>query len=132
MDLRKRLIEALNIHEEIRAQEATNFEGTFKTLANGSRKVGWYTDLNQDQVNTINDIGTIEGIRVKGNKYGTYVFYRKDIEGAKEDALKLKAIAEKYGGYLSSKATDEDSIMIGRLLGYKESDIQDYINRHKK
>ena len=40
-------------------------------------------------------------------------------------------IAEKYNGFLKTTATEEDTIRIGQLLGYKEKFIQDFINRKK-
>jgi hypothetical protein len=50
---------------------------------------------------------------------------------AKTQALELKAIAERHGGYLSYRATDEESRRIGQLLEYRPEDIDQHI-RDKK
>jgi hypothetical protein len=65
-------------------------------------------------------------IDVPKNPYPTYIVFTK--EGQK-DAFELLSIANKYGGYLSPKATKDETIRIGQLLGYKNEDIQNFIKK---
>jgi hypothetical protein len=61
---------------------------------------------------------------VKGNPYDAYVAY---LPGSENKATQLKDLAEKYGGYLASNATADDTRKIGKLLGYQEDKIEQYI-----
>jgi hypothetical protein len=67
-------------------------------------------------------------VKVPSNPHRAYIFH---VKGAENEANELKDIAEKYNGYLSHKATDEDTRRIGQLLGYKAEDIESHIEKRK-
>jgi hypothetical protein len=66
-------------------------------------------------------------LKVNGNPFQPYIIYNP---GAEKNAKELKAIAEKYGGYLAFNATEQDTRRIGELLGYKKADIDAFIKKH--
>lgn len=117
----------------IRASEAYSDLESIKTLVNGKRNVSFITIASSSVedikkiLNLINQ-NDLQPLYVEGNPYDAYVVYRK---GAEREALELKSIAEKYGGYLSSKASEDDSRRIGQLLSYHPDDIEDYIIRNR-
>ena len=47
-----------------------------------------------------------------------------------DTTLELAKIANKYGGYLSYEATEQESRRIGELLGYDKKDVDGYINKN--
>ena len=63
-------------------------------------------------------------LHVPSNPHKFYIVF---VEEYRKNAEKLVEIAEKYNGYFSYKATKEDTIQIGRLLGYDEENIQNYV-----
>ena len=120
-----------NIMETIKASEACDNLNSIKTLEDGKRGIAWV------QINKIddrekkyilksinkNDFGFIT---VKENPYKPIIIYRN---GYRQNAEELARIASKYDGYLSGKATYEDSKRIGELLEYDPEDIQTYLNK---
>ena len=74
------------------------------------------------------DENNLKSLEVEKNPHDAHIIYRPDSE---KEANELKDIANKYNGYLSYKATDEDTRRIGQLLGYKAKDIETYIERRK-
>ena len=121
-------------NEEINASDATNDKSSIQTVIDGKRNLGFITpkvsssvpyDKFLDIVEKY-DLGVLE---VPSNDYGAFIFYNKK---AKKEAEELRDIAEKYGGYLAWNASEEDSRRIGQLLGYKQQDIDDYINQQKE
>jgi hypothetical protein len=121
------------LKEEISAEEAYDDKDSIKTVLNGKRKLGFIVldglDFpEKDFWDIINkfDLGIV---KVPSNPHRAYVFYVKEAEN---EANELKDIAEKYNGYLSHKATDEDARRIGQLLGYKAEDIEKYISNRPK
>lgn len=123
------------LKEVIKADDAYRDEDAIQTVIDGRRNLGFIavkasTMKEEDIWNTIKN-GGLETVEVKGNAHDAYIYYRP---GAKAEALELKAIAEKYGGYLLHNTPDEDSRRIGQLLGYNPADIEAYIekNKHKK
>jgi len=128
--IRQVLEEAL-IPEEISASEAYRDENALKAVIDGKRDLGFITL----KTATIPEKTFWDEIKKHGlktvnlplNPYNAFIYFRK---GAELNAIELANIANKYGGYLSYKATKEEAIRIGQLLGYKESDIQDYVDSH--
>jgi hypothetical protein len=51
-------------------------------------------------------------------------------DGYEKQAQRLVDIAKKYGGYLSYKATEEETREIGKLLEYDEASIEDFIRKN--
>ena len=118
------------LREVINASEAQRDEDALKTVIDGKRDLGFITL----KAATIPEKTFWSEIKKHGlgtislplNRYNAFIYFRK---GAKLKALELSNIANKYGGYLSYEATRDETIRIGQLLGYKESDISDYINK---
>lgn len=120
------------VTEEIDAAQATTFEGSIKTILDGSRGVAFDNicpneDLKWDLIKRLQSLGLISimpAAEREGNQ--NYIFYNPNYE---KEALELYSISSKYGGYLAYYATPEESRRIGELLSYKKQDIDDYINR---
>jgi antitoxin component YwqK of YwqJK toxin-antitoxin module len=120
-----------NIMETIKASEACNNLNSIKTLEDGKRGIAWVqiNDIDDREKKYIlksinkNDFGFIT---VKENPYKPIIIYRN---GYRQNAEELTRIASKYDGYLSGKATYEDSKRIGELLEYDPEDIQTYLNK---
>jgi hypothetical protein len=115
--------------EDIDPSEAYNDVDAIATLANKKRDVAFIvrksnTPENWERVQQVIKDNNIKTIYVKGNPYDAYVAY---LPGSENKATQLKDLAEKYGGYLASNATAEDARKIGKLLGYKEDKIEQYI-----
>jgi hypothetical protein len=112
------------ISEEIDSSEAQSSYGSVKTIVDGKRDIA-FIQLSP----TINMFILLHGLKkMKVPNSKNYIIYRK---GEEDKAKELLDIANKYGGFLHYKATDDDSRRIGQLLGYKESDIENYINKNK-
>lgn len=110
---------------EIRAKEAYTDKTSIQTLIDRKRDVGFVGLEYPSSLKMVDDNG-IKRLRVPSNKYNTYVIY---LPGAEQKAQELLAIAEKYKGFLSPNASDEEIVRIGQILQYDEADVQDYINR---
>ena len=116
-----------NLNEEIKASEAYTTLGAIDTLVNKKRCVGFISWPNQQMFNLMKD-NDIEFIKVKDNPTN-YVIYNR---GCEKEALELSNIAKKYNGYLSPDATKEETIRIGQILGYSDSDIKSFIEKNFK
>jgi hypothetical protein len=120
------------LNEEIDPSEAYNDTDAIDTLVKRKRDLafivqGANTDNNWAKIQkTIKD-NDIRIMYVKGNPHHAYIAY---LPGSENKATKLKDLAEKYEGYLSAQATKEDTIQMGRLLGYKEDKIKEYVNKN--
>lgn len=131
MKLKEILISLL---EDISAEEAHSTIGSIQTLIDKKRGVAFIVKQGNSaykwkKIQEMIKTNDLQSMYVKGNPGDAYIIYRKGFEN---DAAELKDIAEKYGGYLSAKATEEDSRRIGELLGYKKEDIDWYINKNYK
>jgi hypothetical protein len=120
------------LNEEIDPSEAYRDIDAVGTLVNKKRDLafivqGANTDENWERIQkTIKD-NDIRIMYVKGNPHHAYIAY---LPGSENKATQLKDLAEKYDGYLSAQATKEDTIQIGRLLGYKEDKIKEFVNKN--
>lgn len=127
----KNLIKKLlreSINEIISASDAYNCYDSIMTIVNNRRNVGFVVMLRPDEIKLIKDNG-IHAMKVPSNPNNAYIIYN---DNGKQDALELLDIAEKYDGYLAHNATEAESRRIGQLLGYKESDIDEYIEHVRK
>lgn len=120
--------------EEIAASEAYRDDTALKTIIQGKRNVGWFVKIGGAYITHENILKQVKKhnlkiLPVEGSDYGAYIVYRPEGE---QDALELKKIAEKYGGYLSYRATDEDTRRIGELLGYRKEDIDAFIKERNE
>ena len=126
------MIKLLNIlFETIDPSEARNDMDSLKTVIDNKRNVCFLIrNTNQpSQWNKIEELIKQHGLKsmyVKGNPGDAYVVYRP---GSENQATKLKDIAEKYGGYLSAKASETDTRKIGELLEYDPEEVEKFVNK---
>jgi hypothetical protein len=118
-----------SLNEDIDPSEAYNDVDAIDTLKDKKRDVAFIvaksnTPENWKYVQKVIQDNGIKVMYVKGNPYDAYVAY---LPGSENKATQLKDLAEKYGGYLASNATADDTRKIGKLLGYKEDKIEQYI-----
>jgi hypothetical protein len=112
------------LKEEISAKEAYTDEGALKTVLNGKRKIG-FVHINKPIAQKLEKlkIGVIP-VRMTSQNTMTAIIYRDKVK-----AFLLYEITKRHGGDLNDK-TPEEAREIGRLLEYKEEDINNFI--HKK
>ena len=127
-NLRKIIRETIErLYEEISPKEGLGVSA-IQTIVDGRRNVAFIHTPTEEELELIgrNSLGSI---KVPKNPHDAWIIYSPHAE---KEARELLGIAVKYNGFLSDKATDEDSRRIGQLLGYKESDIDSYIaKRHQ-
>jgi hypothetical protein len=114
-----------NLDEEIDPTEAYTDQGSLKTVIDGKRKLGTLHRPPRDLVRKIESSG-LKLRKIESNPQDVYIVYRPGSEG---DVEELISIANKYEGYLSYKATKEDTIRIGQLLGYSQEAINKHVNK---
>jgi hypothetical protein len=121
------------IYETIRAEDASKDLNAVQTVIDNKRDLGFITligsTLPTEQFWEMIDDNNLKTLKVKGNTYQAYIYYRP---GAEKKARELRDIAQKYGGYLAWDATEEDSRRIGELLDYDKKDIDAYISKNYK
>ena len=121
------------VKEEIAAEEAHEDKNAIQTVLDGKRELGLISlkgsTVSAEKFWEIVKNNNLNTLQVPSNPFEMYIYY---VDGAESKAKELKDIAEKYDGFLSYKATEEDSRRIGQLLGYKKEDIDDYIIKNKK
>lgn len=118
--IRKRL------REEINASEAYSVLGSIKTILHGKRNIAFISGVPQEILDAIDAYG-LKKIHITKNQNQSYIVYNPSAEA---EAKELLNIANKYGGYLSYQAPDNEQRRIGQLLGYKPEDIESYIQRN--
>jgi len=131
-DIVSPVVKEEKINEYIDPLEATTFVGSVQTIVDGKRDVGYIALKNIpkdeiEQIKTLVSDNNLKILSVKGDQKPT-IIYKADKES---EAKELKDIAEKYNGYLSIKATEEESRRIGEILGYSKESIDKYIEKHK-
>ena len=119
------------LREAISASEAHSDADAIQTVIDGKRDIGFITligsTLGRDNFWDLIKKHNLKTIKVPSNDYDAYIYYN---ERGESKAKELWDIAEKYGGYLSYKATAEETRRIGQLLNYKESDIEGFIQKN--
>lgn len=119
------------LREEISASEAYRDDNALKTVIDGKRDLGFITlktsHLSKEEFWMEIKKHGLKTINIPLNPFNCFIYFRK---GSEEKALELANIANKHGGYLSYKATKDETIRIGQLLGYKESDISNFITKN--
>jgi len=123
-DIIQEIENPINIHEEISASEAYTDQGAIKTVLNGKRNVG-FVHINKPIAKILEKrkIGVIP-VRMTSQNTMTAIIYRDKVK-----AFLLYEITKRNGGYLKDK-TPEEAREIGRLLEYKEEDINDFIRKN--
>lgn len=120
------------LKEDIDPKEAYNATSSLQTIINNKRNVGYIV---LDEINSpktfweIIEENNLKSLKVKSkDNHNVYIIYRP---GYEKNAEELKNLAEKYGGYLSINATDDETRRIGELLGYKKEAIDSFIEKRK-
>lgn len=120
------------IKETINPNEAYTEVESVKTICDGKRGVAFVAGLSSEDANKISDMiydYNLDILKVPSNPHEAYIIFKPEY---KDRAKKLLSIAEKYGGYLHHRATDEDTYEIGKLLEYDEESIKEFIrNKHE-
>jgi hypothetical protein len=120
------------INEDIDPLEAITIVGSVQTIVDGKRDVGYIVlkHSSKDEIEQIKTLVSDNNLKiqpVKGEQKPIIIYKTGNESAAKE----LKDIAEKYNGYLSYKATEEESRRIGEILGYSKKSIDKYIEKIK-
>lgn len=115
--------------EAILPSEARNNMDSLNTVIDNKRNVCFLVEKSgsPSEWKTIQKLiseNKLKVMYVKGNPGNAYVVYRS---GSENQATKLKDIAEKYGGYLSAKASKEDTIKMGELLEYDPEEVEKFV-----
>jgi hypothetical protein len=120
------------INEDIDPLEAITIVGSVQTIVDGKRDVGYIVlkHSSKDEIEQIKTLVSDNNLKiqpVRGEQKPIIIYKTGNESAAKE----LKDIAEKYNGYLSYKATEEESRRIGEILGYSKESIDKYIEKIK-
>jgi len=109
--------------EEIHAREAHSESGSLRTILNGRRDIA-FVDINKSMIDDIEKrkLGILP-VRMTSLNSMKAILYR---DVAKKDALRLFVIAKSKHDYLKDE-TPEEAYEIGKLLGYSEDSIKEYI-----
>jgi hypothetical protein len=118
------------ITETINPSEAYDDEDALQTIIDAKRLVGFFTKYGasypHEKLLQRVEQNNLQVLPVDGNPTEAFIVYHPR---GYEDAVELKKIAEKYGGFLSVNATREDTIRIGELLGYDDESIDSYVKQ---
>ena len=112
----KIIITENQLHEIIKSSDVYDDVDSVKSIADGRRNVA-FIGLKHISIKSRVLISKIVGennlkvLYVGGDD--NYVVYR---QGSESEANELKKIAEKYDGYLSYKATDDEERRIGQIF----------------
>jgi hypothetical protein len=118
-----------DLKEDIDPKEAYDNIDAIETIIDNKRNVAFLGKIKDEEIKQVNNLisfNKLKKIPVKGNKDAIIVYKT----GSEKEANRLNDIAGKYGGLLSYKATKDESIEIGRILGYDEKSIQKYIQKN--
>lgn len=122
---RRTLLERYNaqLNDDIDAKEAYTDKGSLRTIIKGKRDVG-VIDLNKDFIPKLEKykLGVLP-LRMTSHHTILSIIYRN-----REKAFRLYDIARSKGGYLKDD-TPNEAREIGKLLGYTDESINDYIRR---
>ena len=120
------------INEDIDPLEAITIVGSVQTIVDGKRDVGYIVlkHSSKDEIEQIKTLVSDNNLKIQPvrGEQKTIIIYKAGNESAVKE---LKDIAEKYNGYLSYKATEEESRRIGEILGYSKESIDKYIEKIK-
>lgn len=120
------------IKETIEPQNVSDNISGVKSLCDGERGISWVSNVSENDANQIADMindCNLDSVRVPSNPHLAFVIFRN---GYEKQAKRLLHIAEKYNGFLSVNASDDDTREIGKLLEYNPESIEEYIlNRSK-
>jgi hypothetical protein len=112
------------IEEAIEPSEAYTEEGSLDTIISGKRDIGTLFRPDFDTRIKVESNG-LKIRKIEKNPQDVYIVYRP---GSEERVEELLAITDKYDGYLSYKATKEETVRIGQILGYSQDSINKFIS----
>jgi hypothetical protein len=123
---------SIKLEETIRAEEAYKDRKAIQTVIDGKRDIGFITikasvDVSNDEFWDLVKTHNLGTIKLPKNDFDAYIYFNK---GSQKKAKELEKIANKYGGYLSYEATEQETRRIGELLGYDKKDVDEYINKN--
>jgi hypothetical protein len=123
---------SIKLEESIRAEEAYRDRNAIQTVIDGKRDMGFITikssvDTSKEEFQNLVKTNNLGIIKLPKNEFEAYIYFNK---GAEKKAKELAKIANKYGGYLSYEATEQETRRIGELLGYDKKDVDGYINKN--
>jgi len=120
------------IREKISASEAYDDLSSVQTVVDGKRNVSFMSFYGQEDEDEMKKLIQDNGLKTltvnRPGESNVCVIYRP---GSEPQAKALRDLAEKYGGYLAWYATEEDTRKIGQLLGYKKSDVENFIKKQE-
>lgn len=122
--------------EKIDPSVAHTDEGSYQTIVNGDRGVGWFSLVKPEFLSQVLK-DNLHYVHVPESEFNAYIVYNKDY---KQDAIELLNIAKKYNGFLpacspcterhlshynadSIETLERDIYRIGQLLGYDDEKI---------
>lgn len=114
--------------ESIDPSEVYSDEGSLDTVIKGKRDMGSLHRPPLWMKRLIKKHG-LKLIKIDLNPQDLFIVYRP---GSEKQVEELLSIANKYGGYFSYRATKEDTIRIGQLLGYHQDKIDQYVKEKYK
>lgn len=134
--------------EEIDPSEAYEDPGAIQTVLDGKRDIAFFTvrgmsritpkeliqkvkDHNSQKEKEGKEDEKIKILKVIGNEYKAFITYRNSEEGLRK-AKELKAVSEKYGGFLPWFAEYQDTMKIGKLLGYRMDAVKEFADRMRR
>lgn len=120
------------IFEDIHPSEAYDDIDSLMTVIDGRRPLCFVNFINQyetDRMIKLIGVNKLKLLKVESNKYNGYIVYR---DGYLDNANELKSIMDKNNGYLVSTGDYNTIYRIGKLLGYYEDDIIQFIKQKKQ
>lgn len=114
--------------ESIDPSEAYTDEGVLDTIIKGKKNIGTLHRPPLWMKKLIERYG-LKLIKIDLNPQDLFIVYRP---GSEKQVDELLSIANKYGGYLSYRATKDETIRIGQLLDYHQDKIDQYVKERYK
>jgi hypothetical protein len=114
--------------ESIDPSEAYTDEGVLDTIIKGKKNIGTLHRPPLWMKKLIERHG-LKLIKIDLNPQDLFIVYRP---GSEKQVDELLSIANKYGGYLSYRATKDETIRIGQLLDYHQDKIDQFVKERYK
>jgi hypothetical protein len=114
--------------ESIDPSEAYTDEGVLDTIIKGKKNIGTLHRPPLWMKKLIERHG-LKLIKIDLNPQDLFIVYRP---GSEKQVDELLSIANKYGGYLSHRATKDETIRIGQLLDYHQDKIDQFVKKRYK
>lgn len=121
------------IKETIHPSEVYSDVNSVRTVCDGKRNIAmvasWGTsDRDWDKIQEMVSDNDLDSKKIPSNRHDGYVIFK---HGHEKQADRFIEIVERYGGYASSDATDDETREIGKLLEYNPEEIEKFIQKLK-